>query len=139
MKKLPIVLFLLSFLGLCFSFSSLAQNSRQSSNKNEQANKSERKSSDKKTDKQQDDRKKRYEATKALKREVEKLERDIENLEQLIEELEVALGDEKIYSNSHLSAEKNKEYENSKNKLEEVYAEWTEKSEKLESIEKEFS
>ena len=84
-------------------------------------------------------RKKKHAATKVLKKEVTKLESDIENLELLIEDLEVALGDEKTYSNPQLSAEKNKEYENAKNKLEKVYSVWTEKSEELESIESEFN
>jgi len=84
-------------------------------------------------------RKKKHAATKTLKKEVAKLESEIENLELLIEDLEVSLGDEKTYSNPQLSAEKNKEYENAKNKLEKVYSEWTEKSEELENIESEFS
>ena len=83
--------------------------------------------------------KKKHEATKVLKKEVAKLEKEIENLELLIEELEVSLGDEKIYSNPQLSAEKNKEYENAKNKLEKVYFTWTERSEVLENIEGEFT
>jgi len=86
-----------------------------------------------------ENRKKKHAATKVLKMEVAKFEKEIENLELLIEELEVSLGDEKIYSNSQLSAEKNKEYENAKNKLEKVYSEWTKKSEELENIESEFS
>lgn len=86
-----------------------------------------------------ENRKKKYAATKILKKEVTKLESKIENLELLIENLEISLGDEKTYSNPQLSAEKNKEYENKKNKLEKVYSEWTEKSEELENIEREFN
>ncbi len=86
-----------------------------------------------------ENRKKRYEATKTLRKEVEKLEHEIENLELLIENLEISLGDEMTYSNPQLSAEKNKEYENAKNRLEKVYAAWTEKSEELENIESEFN
>lgn len=86
-----------------------------------------------------ENRKKKHAATKILKKEVAKLEKEIENLELLIEELEVLLGDEKIYSNPQLSAEKNKEYENAKNKLEIVYSEWTERSEVLENIESDFN
>jgi len=85
-----------------------------------------------------ENRKKKHEATKVLKKEVSKLEKEIENLELLIEDLEVSLADEKIYSNPQLSAEKNKEYENAKNRLEKVYTEWTDKSEELENIESEF-
>ncbi len=84
-------------------------------------------------------RKRKHEVTKSLKNEVTKLEKEIENLEQLIEDLEIALGDEKIYSNPQLSAEKNKEYENAKNELEKTYSNWTEKSEELENLENEFS
>ena len=86
-----------------------------------------------------ENRKKRYEATKILKKEVVKLESEIESLESIIENLEVELGDEKVYSNPKLSAQKNKEYENAKNKLESVYSIWTEKSEQLENIENEFN
>jgi ATP-binding cassette, subfamily F, member 3 len=84
-------------------------------------------------------RKQKHKATKDLKKVVEKLENEIENLELQIEDIEIALGDEKIYSNTQLSAEKNKEYESVKNKLDKVYSEWTIKSEELESIEKDFS
>ena len=86
-----------------------------------------------------ENRKKRYEATKILKKEVLKLESEIETLESQIETLEIELGDEKIYSNSKLSVEKNKEYENLKNKLENIFSIWTKKSEELEHIEKEFN
>jgi ATP-binding cassette subfamily F protein 3 len=85
-----------------------------------------------------ENRKKRYEATKILKKEVTKLESEIEAIESQIENLEVELGDEKIYSNPRLSLEKNKEYENLKNKLESIYSIWTQKSEELENIESEF-
>ncbi len=86
-----------------------------------------------------ENRKKKHAATKVLKKEVTKLESEIENLELLVEDLEISLGDEKIYSNPQLSAEKNKEYENAKNKLEIVYSVWTDKSEELENIESEFN
>jgi len=85
-----------------------------------------------------ENRKKRYEATKILKKEVTKLESEIEALESQIENLEVELGDEKIYSNPRLSVEKNKEYENLKKKLDSIYSIWTQKSEELENIESEF-
>jgi len=85
-----------------------------------------------------ENRKKRYEATKILKKEVTKLESEIETLELQIENLEIELGDEKIYSNPRLSVEKNKEYENLKNKLDSIYSIWTQKSEELENIESEF-
>jgi len=86
-----------------------------------------------------ENRKKRYEATKIFKKEVTKLESEIETLESQIESLEIELGDEKIYSNPRLSAEKNKDYENLKNQLETIYSIWTEKSEILENIKSEFS
>ncbi len=85
-----------------------------------------------------ENRKKKHSATKTLKKEVTKLENEIENLESQIENLEIELGNEKIYSNPQLSAEKNKEYELARNKLEIIYSEWTEKSEELEKIEQEF-
>jgi len=83
-------------------------------------------------------RTKKHAATKSLKKEVQNLEGKIENLELIIENLEIALANEKTYSNPQLSAEKNKEYENTKNTLEKVYSTWTEKSEELENIESEF-
>ena len=86
-----------------------------------------------------ENRRKKYEATNSLKKKIAKLEKDIEKLEQIIDVLEIELGDEKIYSNPKLSAEKNKEYENTKNTLENIYSEWSEKSEQLENIESEFS
>jgi len=86
-----------------------------------------------------ENRKKKYEATKILKNEVTKLEREIENLELLIEDLEISLGDENTYSNPQLSAEKNKEYENAKNRLEKIYSTWTHKSEALENLESGFN
>jgi hypothetical protein len=46
---------------------------------------------------------------------------------------------EKVYSNTQLSAAKNKEYENVKNELDKIYSVWTEKSEELENIESEFN
>ncbi len=85
-----------------------------------------------------ENRKRKHSATKTLKKEVTKLESEIENLELIIEKLEIELGDEKIYSNPNFSAEKNKEYENAKNRLEIIYSEWTKKSEELEKIESEF-
>jgi ATP-binding cassette subfamily F protein 3 len=86
-----------------------------------------------------ENRKKKYELTKVLKKEIAQLEEKIENLELLIDNLETALGDVKVYSNPHLSAEKNKEYEQAKNRLENIYLQWAEKSEELENIEKQFN
>ena len=47
--------------------------------------------------------------------------------------------DEKIYSDAQLVKEKNAEYSAIKNKLENALSRWSELSEELERLEKEFS
>lgn len=84
-------------------------------------------------------RKKRYESTKGISEEIKKLETLIEKLEKNKSEIELALTDEKIYSVPSLIKEKNSEYASVKNKLEAAINKWTELSEKLLKIEKNFS
>jgi len=84
-------------------------------------------------------RKSKTEATNELKKEIHHYEKLIEELEDAKSKLEKELGNESVYSNPKLAAGKNKEYENVKNKLEDVYHRWSEISEKLENILDSFS
>ncbi len=84
-------------------------------------------------------RQKRFRATKDLIKNIEKCEIEISRLEEKIKILETELADEKIYSNPQLSKEKTLEYKTAKQNLDEILEEWTELSEKLEEIEKQYS
>ncbi|NOX64245.1 MAG: ABC-F family ATP-binding cassette domain-containing protein [Chlorobi bacterium] len=84
-------------------------------------------------------RKSKSEATKTIKEEVHKYEALIEELESSKSGLETELADENVYSNPTLAAEKNKEYDEVKIKLEEAYHHWSEKSEELENLLKQFN
>lgn len=79
------------------------------------------------------------EATKQLSKTVNELEHEIEELEAQKLKIENDLGDVTIYSDPEKAAERNKEYEEIKSKLIEIEHLWSEKSEKLESILKEYS
>ncbi len=79
-------------------------------------------------------RKSKTEATKELEKEIHLYEDIIEELEIKKSKLENELGDESVYSNQNLAAEKNKEYDEVKTKLEETYHQWSAASEKLENI-----
>lgn len=83
-------------------------------------------------------RKKKSDATKDLRKEVETLESAIESLEDQKLKIEKELADEKIYSNPELAKTKNNEYEKIKSNLEETFLKWTDKSHILEEIEKQF-
>ncbi|MBU2493680.1 MAG: ABC-F family ATP-binding cassette domain-containing protein [Bacteroidetes bacterium] len=83
-------------------------------------------------------RKKKSDATKDLRKEVETLESAIESLEDQKLKIEKELADEKIYSNPELAKTKNNEYEKIKSNLEETFLKWTDKSHVLEEIEKQF-
>jgi len=83
-------------------------------------------------------RQKRFEATKFLKSNVDELEKNIEKLESIKGELESELTTSEVFSNPTLAAEKNKKYEEIKNKLEEIYHQWSQASEELEKIENSF-
>lgn len=84
-------------------------------------------------------RQKKYGQTKDLRKKISAVESEIESLENLKMEIEDSLADEKIFSNPELSRKKNLEYEKTKNDLEAKFAEWTELSDRLEEIEKQFS
>lgn len=73
-------------------------------------------------------------ASKDLKKDVHIYENLIEELEIKKFKLEIELGDESVYSDQALAAEKNKEYDEIKTKLEEAYHHWSAVSEKLENI-----
>ena len=83
-------------------------------------------------------RQKKFEATKDLKSNVDELEKNIEKLESIKEELESELTTTVVFSNPMLAAEKNKKYEEIKNRLEEIYHQWSHTSEELEKIENSF-
>ncbi len=83
-------------------------------------------------------RQKKYNATKDLRKRLEKVETEISKLEDLKKQLEAELSSEKVFSNPQLAKEKNLEYEKSKNQLELTYDEWTNISNEIELIEKEF-
>ncbi len=84
-------------------------------------------------------RQKKFRATKDLIKNIEKCESEISRLEEKIKILETELADEKIYSNPLLSKEKTLEYKTAKQNLDEILEEWTQLSEKLEEIEKQYS
>ena len=83
-------------------------------------------------------RKKKSDATKDLRKEVDHLEAKIEKLELQKINLEKDLADEKIYSKPELAKSKNAEYEKIKTDLEDIFSLWTEKSHQLEEIENQF-
>ena len=83
-------------------------------------------------------RKNKTEATKELKKEIHHCEKLIEELEITKTRLEKELGAESVYSNQTLAAEKNKEYDEVKTKLEETYHNWSDTSEKLENLLQKF-
>ncbi|MFH2030916.1 MAG: ABC-F family ATP-binding cassette domain-containing protein [Bacteroidota bacterium] len=83
-------------------------------------------------------RQSRFKATKNIRQVIEKLEAEIERLEALKDNLEKELSDPKIFSIPEFAKAKNFEYDKIKSNLNNVYSKWTEKSEKLESIEKQF-
>lgn len=84
-------------------------------------------------------RQKRYMATKDLITKVENLEMKIESLELKQKELENLLANPAIYSNPGTAKEKNFEYQQVKESLENTIAEWEKYSEQLHTIEKQFS
>jgi len=83
-------------------------------------------------------RQKKFSATKDLKAKLEKCEKEVAALEEAKTRLENELSDAKIFSNPQLAKDKNLEYEIVKTRLDTAYQFWTETSDKLEEIEKEF-
>lgn len=83
-------------------------------------------------------RKKKSDATKDLKKEVEILEAKIEKLESEKQQIEQDLADEKTYTNPETAKSKNAQYEKIKSELEDTFLTWSDKSHKLEEIEKQF-
>ncbi|MBI9073091.1 MAG: ABC-F family ATP-binding cassette domain-containing protein [Melioribacteraceae bacterium] len=85
-----------------------------------------------------ENRQKKFKATKDIVKKIDEFEAKIEKLEIKKSEIENDLADEKVFSNPELSKQKNSEYEDIKEKLDIVFLEWTELTEQLEEIEKEF-
>ena len=83
-------------------------------------------------------RKKKYQATKALKEEVLKLEEELSRLENKKEELELELSKPETFSNPEKAKEINESYSSTKLLLDEVYEKWVEKSDELSEIESSF-
>ncbi len=83
-------------------------------------------------------RQKKYAETKELKSKLEDIESEIGRFETLKEELENSLADSKVYSNPALAKETKLEYESASQKLERLYDQWTEITEKIEEVEKRF-
>jgi ATP-binding cassette subfamily F protein 3 len=88
--------------------------------------------------KEAEKRQERFKATKELKQKIDKLENLIAELEEKKTTLESELAMESVYSNPTIAKEKNSEYEVVKNNLDETYRQWSELTEKLETIEKSF-
>ncbi|MDR3668635.1 MAG: ABC-F family ATP-binding cassette domain-containing protein [Ignavibacteriaceae bacterium] len=83
-------------------------------------------------------RQKRYMATKDLIQQIERLEKKIELSETRQRELESILADPSVYSNPQEARERNLEYIQTKEILEQIIAEWERLSEELHNIEKQF-
>ncbi len=83
-------------------------------------------------------RQKKFRATKNLKERIEKLENEIETLEEKIAFLQNEMTKEEVYSNPQKMKEVQTNFKNSKETLNAALTEWTELSEQLEKIEKEF-
>jgi ATP-binding cassette, subfamily F, member 3 len=84
-------------------------------------------------------RQKKYTATKDLIQQIEKLEREIESSEIRQKELENILADPTVYSNPQEAKDRNVEYIQVKEFLEQIIVKWEKLSEELHNIEKLFS
>lgn len=85
-----------------------------------------------------ENRQKKYQATKDISKKIAEYEKDIEKLEKQKVELEASLADPRVYSNAQQAKETTAAYNDVKEKLENIFMEWTELTEKLEEIEKSF-
>lgn len=83
-------------------------------------------------------RQQKYKQTKDLKTELEKCEKEINLLEKQKNSLENQLSDSKIFSNPQIAKEKNQEYDKTKNELDKQYNIWTDLTNRIEEIEKNF-
>jgi len=83
-------------------------------------------------------RQKKYEATKDLKKEIEVLEYKIAQLEKRKNEIEDSLASPEFYSKPDKLKSLNLEYNTIKKELDQKIEQWTEASEKLEQILKQF-
>lgn len=79
-------------------------------------------------------RQKEHLATKELKKNISRFEEEIEKLENEKTILEEDLMKEEIYSNQELAKQNKIDYEKVKKQLDNCYTEWTDNSEKLETI-----
>jgi ATP-binding cassette, subfamily F, member 3 len=83
-------------------------------------------------------RQKKYIATKDLIQQIEKLEKEIEVSEKRQRELEITLADPAVYSNPQEAKERNLEYIQTKELLDQKIADWEKLTENLHNIEKLF-
>ncbi|GJQ62336.1 MAG: ABC transporter ATP-binding protein [Melioribacteraceae bacterium] len=83
-------------------------------------------------------RQKRYKSTKDLKKSIEEIELKISKAEEEKDEIETQLADDSLYRDAEKAKSINADYAKIKARLEQLYANWAEISEKLETIEKEF-
>ncbi|MCX6168201.1 MAG: ABC-F family ATP-binding cassette domain-containing protein [Ignavibacteriales bacterium] len=83
-------------------------------------------------------RQQKFVLTKDLKTELKRCEKEIQKLEELKIKLESELIDPNIFSNPQLAKEKNLSYEKTKSGLEIQYNHWTEVTDQLEQIDKQF-
>ena len=83
-------------------------------------------------------RQKKYNATKDLIKVIADIEKDIETLEEKKAAIEKELADPSTYSDAALAKEKNHSYSKIKIDIEEKMEKWSELSEKLTEIEKQF-
>jgi ATP-binding cassette subfamily F protein 3 len=83
-------------------------------------------------------RQKRYIATKDLIQQIKKLEKEIEISEKKQRDLEIALADPTVYSNPQEAKERNLEYIQTKELLDQIITEWEKLSEELHNIGKQF-
>ncbi|MEI7811593.1 MAG: ABC transporter C-terminal domain-containing protein, partial [Ignavibacteria bacterium] len=84
-------------------------------------------------------RQKRYAVTRDIVKDVQKLEEQIELLESKKKKIEDELATPEVYSSPVLARDKHTEYAALKESLEEMYFKWTELTEKLEELEKQFN
>ena len=81
----------------------------------------------------------KYRRTKDIRKNLDKIEQLISALENEKVKIEHELALPEVFSNPNLAKEKNLKYSEIKNQLEKYFEQWTQLSEELENIEKQFS
>ena len=84
-------------------------------------------------------RQKKYAATKNIIEKINELEKEIGSLEKREKDIEQSLADPEIYTNPSRAREKTLEFNQTKEALEKVIAEWGKLSEELTQIERQFT